>query len=397
MPEAPRLVVLPSLPVARASDKLILTRKFLSGIGEYQSRWPGPVQVVMEPAAAATDSLDNVALRREDLPFDLVVTQFRSSEIEGILQGAAMALASTDHHQVHLADLCRRLGVPCVYGTEYSLRTRLQIVRTGTTNPLRLARRCQWEIGQERRIRRALRVATGVQCNGTPTYEAYRSINPRAMLFFDTRVPASLLADEATLRRRFEARRAGGTLRLAFSGRLIAMKGADHLIRVAAALRGRGRPFEFAICGAGTLEPQMRQEVERRGLGGVVRFRGNLDFKSELMPFVRDHVDLFVCCHRQGDPSCTYLETMACGVPIVGYDNEAFHGVVDQSGAGWTSPMNRPGLLADRIAALGDEELEHHARRSLAFARKRTFDKEFGRRIEHLRELAGLGQLSKAA
>jgi len=211
------------------------------------------------------------------------------------------------------------------------------------------------------------------------------------MLFFDTRVDATMLADEAGLRRRFSARRAGGTLRLAFSGRLIVMKGADHLVRVAEALREIGRPFHLSICGAGDLEWTMRQEVEHRGLKGFVSFEGNLDFERELVPFVREHVDLFICCHRQGDPSCTYLETMSCGVPIAGYDNEAFRGVASVSGTGWVTPMDRPARLAERIAALRDEELDDHSIRSLAFARDHTFEKEFARRIAHARQLARVG------
>jgi glycosyltransferase involved in cell wall biosynthesis len=391
----PRLVVVPALPVVQAGDRFILTRKFISGIGEYQRLWPGPVQVVMEPASTASDNLDNVAVSREDLSFELTVVPHVSPEMAGVLQGAAMAMLAVHYRQTHLADLCARMNVPCLYGAEYSLRTRLQIARTYASNPLRLARQALWELREEQRTRRAIAAAAGVQCNGTPTFEAYRRINQRTMLFFDTRVGTSMLADEATLRRRFAARRGRGELRLAFSGRLIAIKGADHLVLLAAALRDAGRPFRLFVCGTGSLEPRMRHEVKRRGLDDIVRFKGNLDFEQELLPFIREEIDLFACCHRQGDPSCTYLETMACGVPIAGYSNEAFTGVVATSGAGWATPMNRPLLLADRIAALGDEDIEAHSLRSLAFAREHTFEKEFERRMRHARELAGLAPVSR--
>lgn len=39
-------------------------------------------------------------------------------------------------------------------------------------------------------------------------------------------------------------------------------------------------------------------------------------------------------CHRQGDPSCTYLETYACGMPIVGYNNQAHQGILASNNAG---------------------------------------------------------------
>ncbi|MXQ13739.1 glycosyltransferase [Microvirga makkahensis] len=397
MSNGPRLVVLPTLPVARSGDRFILTRKFISGLCEYQRSWPGPVQVVMEPAPDASDNLDNVAVRQEDLPFELTVLPHESLEIAGVLQGAAVAMLAVHYRQTHLAQLCAHLNVPCIYGAEYSLRTRLQIARTNAPGPLRFARQALWLFGEEWRIRRAVAAASGVQCNGIPTYEAYRRINPCTILFFDTRVRTSMLADESALHRRFKDRRRRGELRLVFSGRLIAIKGADDLVVVADALRRSGRPFRLFICGSGTLEPRMRHEVKRRGLDDVVCFKGNLDFEQELLPFIRDEIDLFVCCHRQGDPSCTYLETMACGVPIVGYSNEAFHGVMEASRAGWATPINRPALLAARITALSDEDIDSHSLRSLAFAREHTFEKEFERRMEHARDLAGLASAAPNA
>ena len=141
------------------------------------------------------------------------------------------------------------------------------------------------------------------------------------------------------------------------------MKGADHLLGVARHLRRRGVNFRMSICGAGDLEKSMTRSIERDGLKGHVVMKGVLDFETELVPFVKHETDLFVCCHRQGDPSCTYLETMSCGVPIVGYDNEAFRGIVELSRSGWLVPMNRPNLVAAEIARLSrnQEEIMDHA------------------------------------
>src|SRR5262249_16164737 len=96
--------------------------------------------------------------------------------------------------------------------------------------------------------------------------------------------------------------------------------------------------------------------------------------------------DLFVCCHRQGDPSCTYVETMACGVPIVGYGNEAWEGLARVSGAGWVTPVGEPIKLAERIAALERDRsaLSNAAHAALDFARSHSFEKTFPRRVEHL-------------
>ena len=189
------------------------------------------------------------------------------------------------------------------------------------------------------------------------------------------------------------------TLRLVFSGRLKLMKGVDDLPLVAAHLRRLGIPFEMSICGDGECMSRLRTDVAELGLVDNVKFRGTLDFKTELVPFVANETDLFVCCHRQGDPSCTYLETMACGVPIVGYGNEAFEGLVQASGTGWVVPLGRPVELAERIATIyrDPEAFAAAAQRSLAFARDHTFEKTFRRRIEHLEQVMAAARKSPAS
>jgi glycosyltransferase involved in cell wall biosynthesis len=367
-----------------------LTKKFIAGVEEEVAHWPGPVRVLMQPSNVETDNLDVVLLPKQQVPFDLTMAPYNSDEARAVLSEAAVAQLALDYHQTGLSQFCRRVAVPCAYVAELSLKTRLQIARFETPNPLRLARRMTWEMGQERAYRRAVSVADGVLCNGTPTYCAYSRLNRSPLLFFDTRTRASQLATDEVINARCAERRESETLRLAFSGRLVAIKGADHLVTVALELANLGRKFTFTICGAGACEGSMRQAVQRCGLGAVVDFAGSLDFESELLPLLKKNVDLFVSCHRQGDPSCTYLETMACGVPIAGYNNEAFSGVVEASGSGWVSAMDRPKRLAKLIAGLSHDEIDRHSFASLNFARQHTFEREFARRSDHLQSLIEL-------
>jgi glycosyltransferase involved in cell wall biosynthesis len=115
--------------------------------------------------------------------------------------------------------------------------------------------------------------------------------------------------------------------------------------------------------------------------------KGVLDFRTELAPLVRDEVDLFVCPHVQGDPSCTYLETFACGVPMVGYDNEAFGGLMTYVDAGWRVPLGDPEAMASAILALDRDRaaIVAKARAARDFAREHTFEATCRRRMEHLR------------
>lgn len=390
--EGRTLLVLPAL-AARAGASagggggFVLTRKFIDGVGQYVRHWPGRVRVAVERDDRLGSNLDEIEVHPESLDFDL---QWMPGEtgLRDLLRNARVVLASLVDKHVDLPAACAATegAGALVYISEYSLLTRRQIIRTETANPILRWRRERWTAGLEKRYRKAIAEAAGVQCNGTPTHEAYKGISPNAFLYFDTRVRADQLADAASLERRFDHLLAGKPLRLCFSGRLIAMKGADHLPRVAAALARLGVAFTMDICGGGALEANVRETIASAGLESKVRLRGVLDFQSELMPFVRDQVDLFVCCHRQGDPSCTYLETMSCGTPIAGYDNEAFAGVVKTSEAGWTSPMDQPEALASVIAELDRDRpaLFTAARASLEFAKGHTFEHTMRRRVEHM-------------
>ena len=171
-----------------------------------------------------------------------------------------------------------------------------------------------------------------------------------------------------------------------FSGRLIPMKGADELVRVADALRKLGVKFHMTICGDGTLAKSIRANILRHDLSDYVTCPGVLEYKSELVPLVRQEIDLFVCCHRTGDPSCTYLETMACGVPVIAYANEAFEGLVRESKTGFITPLGQPERMAAEIARLNSDRqaLVEAARKSLEFAQKHTFERTYRARIDHL-------------
>jgi colanic acid/amylovoran biosynthesis glycosyltransferase len=388
---AKSLVVLPSIAaVPHADGQITITRKFLDGVAEFAKLWDGPVEVILPPIEAPTDNLDSVRIDPRDFGVSVKVVPFEDNfRMMRELAGAGIALASVYYKLNNAAVWCGKMHVPCVYVSEYALQTRLQILDTEVSNPLVRARRRLWEYGQERRIKAGLRLAAGVQCNGTPTYDAYQPLCSSSLLFFDGRVERRLLISPDELTQRLEYLRTGRPLRLAFSGRLIRMKGADHLPLVAQELKLRQVPFEMTICGDGVLADGMRQQIHSLGLDDCVRMRGVLDFAKELLPYVKREVDVFVCCHRQGDPSCTYIETMSCGVPIVGYENEALAGMLRRIPGGVGVPMDDVSSLADAIARLhaDRQSLAEMSRRALEFAADNTFEETFRKRIEHLQGL----------
>ena len=207
------------------------------------SNWDGPVKAILEPARAASNNLDNKCVVPAALPFGLELMSFRDRRLTAELAESAVVLGGAEHRQNHLAAACRKVGTPFVCTTEYTLATREQIIATEEWNPLRRWRRAWWERSQERANVKSVRAAAGVQCNGLPTYHAYRNLNPRTMLYFDTRTTGEMMPDEERMENRLARLLQGEPLRLVFSGRLIAMKGADHLPPFAAELRRLGVPF----------------------------------------------------------------------------------------------------------------------------------------------------------
>ena len=149
-------------------------------------------------------------------------------------------------------------------------------------NPAIRARRLIWEARQESRFRAAVRLSAGIRCNGSPTYARYCRLNHNALLFFDGRVPHGDMARESDLTRKFEERK-GKPLHLAFSGRLISIKGVEDLLVVAKILKRAGVEFVLSICGEGPLDGKLRQMATEWQLEHNVVFRGYLDFSTELI------------------------------------------------------------------------------------------------------------------
>src|SRR5690606_8215642 len=94
-------------------------------------------------------------------------------------------------------------------------------------------------------------------------------------------------------------------------------------------------------------------------------------FEEELVPALRASADLFLSCHRQSDPSCSYLEAMGCGLAVLGYDNAMWSRLAAESGGGRVVRMGDVASLAASIAAWAADRpsLIAAGERALAYAR----------------------------
>jgi glycosyltransferase involved in cell wall biosynthesis len=367
----------------------LLPSRFVDGVREYVKLWRGEVRVFMPISHQTGTELDYRMWSREELPCQFSSISVREGRLVLPLDPASATVLLLPHPDLlEVARSCLRAQLPLVLVTELSLRTQLQILRaTRRWSPARL-RSELWHLRERLRWRPVIRACEGLQCNGLPTYIQNRSLNRKPLLFFDGRTTPAECADTNMVEARLAKARKRGMPRLVFSGRLIAIKGVDDLADIAASLVGLGQEFELWIAGEGDRRRDLEEQLRTRGLSARVRFLGVLDFHSQLMPMLREQVDIFICPHPQGDPSCTYLETMAAGVPIVGYGNEAFEGLVQLAGSGVTVPLHDAAALADAVKALWQDpaRLRDMSLRALEFARLHTFQAEFARRIQHIAE-----------
>jgi glycosyltransferase involved in cell wall biosynthesis len=372
-------------------SKILLTEKFIDGIKMYRELWDGPVIHLCEPADRPSYNLDNMEINLKAPEFETLCAEFSEDYLRGTLPPNSLVVSSVGEQFNYVSKICKELRIPCIYISEYSLKTRYQQIVENQPNLVRGAWQTLRQIQQEIFQRKAISIAEGLQCNGLPTFNAYKSINQNPHLFFDSRTTSDMLATPDQVRKRCFENKNGRKLRLAFSGRLTAIKGVVDLLHVAQHLRPLLNDcFELSIYGDGDYADRLKADIDRMNLGDLVKLPGNLDFKSQLLPLIKDHTDIFVCCHRQGDPSCTYLETMACGVPIVGYNNEAWAMLCSHSKTGISVKLGDTQKMAEQIAKLGLSEfrIEEESRNSLEFAARHTFEQTYRRRIEHFKDIA---------
>jgi len=376
------------------NNEVILTKKFTEAMAAYACKWNGPVRILQQQINQTSDDMDNQRIPRDQLPFEIIIVDFLSDDMSEYLKGSALVLVAVGHQFNHISTLCNALSIPCIYVSEYTLRARLQSLYQNTKNPFRLVYSTLWNINQERKQRKAIALAQGFCANGIPTYEIYKHLTPHPFLYFDNRILEDDLISPQQLKTRLASLNKKRPIRLAFSGRLIKMKGVDHLVPLCRELDKLSCPYNMTIFGSGNMEQQIKEQIAHAQMGNRIHMTGAIDFRSALLPTLQNDIDLFVCCHVQGDPSHTYLEIFSCGLPIVGYNNEAFEGILRFSNMelGRSSPMGNKAALAKQIQLLDQNRniLADMSQNAISFATEHCFNKSFDRRIKHMSMIATL-------
>jgi glycosyltransferase involved in cell wall biosynthesis len=380
-------MIRPSVPVWRLDGALVLDRKFKDGMDAWCEAWPGRVVAMMDVVDIATfPPFGADPFVAGQSRFELRPLAPDQSVTAADLRSVDLLLASADdHRQLASADLSAEAGIPCIMAIEYTLKTRFGFLRYSQASLFKKMKTAVWLLLNERRVKSTLGRAQGMQANGNPALRAYANSMNSPMRYFDTRLARADVVTPAALDERLAALEGSAAIRLAFSGRLIEAKGADALVPLAIELKRLGVDFRMDIFGSGDLERAIEQAIVANDLAGQVRLRGAVDFQAELMPTLREKADLFICCHRQGDPSCTYAETLGCGVPIAGFSNEALQTMIDEIDVGWAVPMNDVRALAALVANLSRNRHKIVAKSIAArkFGEQFNFESSFASRAAH--------------
>lgn len=382
----PSLLVISSAPVRVSANRFELDKKFVEGMRRYADGWNGAVTCLLR------ENLDpqpfSRVFERPELGFGIETRPPRHHINEADLADYDVIMCNGDNSDyLHLAQLAHNICKPLFFSIENIPATRQQIIWLDQQRSvLRKVKSTIHMHLDERRRRRAFAMASGLQANGYPAAEMYRAVNRNVTLYLDNRIDRTLLASAEEMAARRSRILSGGPLNLIHSGRLEPIKGSGDLIPLALRLRQRGVAFRLDIFGSGSLEDDIRRAVAENGLDDQVILHGSVDFSSRLVPFTRQHSDIFISCHRQSDPSCTYLESMGCGVAIAGYDNQMWAALAGESQAGWVAPLGNPTALADVIADAAKDRTDM-ARRCDAshdFASRHLFEAEFGKCLDQM-------------
>jgi len=369
------LAVLTSVHGAREGDRIILDDKAFQGIELYNRFWSGDViwLLSMRDAPPTYSTL----YRDTDLPVRVVAVNEDRSDLLSKLPSNALVLASADNpSDLALSD---QLPGQVAYIIENTLQGRIDMVDAADAAWWRKLRRRIWEKSTEVKRVSAIKKAAGLQCNGLASFNKYSALSAAPMYYFDTRLSADAHISEELLAEKCMRALKGEPLRLAFSGRLTRIKGAQYLVPIAQQLRSAGINFTFEIFGEGEI-----------ALDNQFHLHGPLAFPDKWVPAMQN-IDLFICPHPQGDPSCTYLEVMGCGVGTVGFANEALRSMVAADGNGLTVPIGDIGALVRTVLALDRdrEQLVALMKGAAAFAAKQSMEDAFRKRVDHLRSIGG--------
>lgn len=159
------------------------------------------------------------------------------------------------------------------------------------------------------------------------------------------------------------AGREGQPLRVLYVGRLVPEKGSPVLLDAVRQLRERGVDVEVRLVGSGELEADLRAEIARHGLDGVVTLAGAIG--QDELPQWYHWADVFCLPSFQEGLPVVLMEALATELPVVTTRIAAIEELVVDGEMGHVVAPGRADALADALAhEASDPELRRRQGRA---------------------------------
>lgn len=375
---------------------LFVDRKFHLGMQNYLSAISNPIVSVHPAWDGGEVAMDMVEVPLRGLGYEVSTMHGGSNAAKAMQDAQRLSDLIRSSRLVYGGGLgsealCAALNVPRIAVVENDLPTQIKVSSSQVANPLRKASRAlKVSVSYIKGIA-DLRRCVGIHCNGYPVFDATAAYNANRLLYLDSRMHESMVISAAQLEARLN-RSSPAPFKLLFSGRFDPIKGALDAVRVGLACIEQGIDVTLHCYGQGPQREEMLRLASQPEARGQIHIHEAVTY-PELVEIARDF-DLFVCCHVQADPSCTYIETLGSGLPIVGYANTMWRRLSEESQTGFCTPLHRPNqVVADIKRLVANSGLRNAmSRRARSFALAHSFEREFKRRTDDIARVLAMNQ-----
>ena len=164
-------------------------------------------------------------------------------------------------------------------------------------------------------------------------------------------------------------------------GRVAKEKNLDEIIDYLPSLVKKDKNIVLIIGGDGPYKKTIEQKVKKLNLEKYVRFIGMIPPKNTYKYYQLG--DLFVCASTSETQGITYIEALACGLPLVCRYDKCLDGVIETGVNGYM--YNTKEEYIDDIFKILNKSSLHHKMKKAALESSNKFSKEkFGDDVEAL-------------
>jgi glycosyltransferase involved in cell wall biosynthesis len=167
----------------------------------------------------------------------------------------------------------------------------------------------------------------------------------------DVRIPLAIQKPESGAASRKEYGFAEDEILFATIGRVVTRKAIDQLISMTDSMRQL--KVRLLIIGTGPKESILKQEVENRGLSEKVSFLGQVEEREKFR--ILRMSDIYVSTSQHEGFGIVFVEAMACGLPVVCYDNGGQTDFLRDAETGYIVSLNDLKRFEDRCRKLAED------------------------------------------